>query len=253
LRNKLREKLRQGRTIFGITLGIRSPEIAEAVASLGFDWINFDTQHTFLSIETIESMMAAISYSECVPVIRVISNDLGQINRALDAGAHAVIVPLVNSKGDAERAVKASLYSPHGGRSWGPRRAAMRDPEYTETANKEIMIIPQIETDVAVDRVEEIVTTDGIEAVFVGPMDLSMSLGVFRQFESPKYLHSIERIVSACKAHDVFPGLLASAGPVEAMAKQGFKMITLGGDLSFLLGAAADGLRKARSALGNFP
>jgi 2-keto-3-deoxy-L-rhamnonate aldolase RhmA len=219
------------------------------MGSIGLDWINFDTQHTVLSTETVESMMAAMSYSDSTPIVRVVSNDLGLINRALDVGAHAVIVPLVNSREDAERAVQASLFAPKGGRSWGPRRAAMRDREYSDTANTEIMIIPQIETKIAVDRAEDIITVDGIEAVFIGPYDLSMSLGVFRQFDSPQFLKSIERVVSMCKAHNVFPGLLAPTGPVETMLRQGFKLITLGGDLAFLTAAVTEELQKAKDAL----
>jgi 2-keto-3-deoxy-L-rhamnonate aldolase RhmA len=251
LENKLKKKLKKGEIVFGITLGIGNPEVADVLGNIGFDYINFDTQHTILSVETIHSMMAAMSYSETTPIMRVVSNDLGQINRALDIGAHGVIVPLVNSKEDAEKAVYAARYSPKGGRSWGPRRAALRDQEYAETADEEVMIIPQIETKIALDRIDEILAVEGLDAIFVGPNDLSLSLGVFRKFDSPTFLKAIEKVVSSCERHNIAPGLLAPAGPVEASVEQGFKMINIGGDTAFLSIAARDAIDRARATVKN--
>jgi len=248
LRNILKEQLRRGETTFGVTLGIGSPEVAEALGNLGLNFITFDTQHTSLDTETVQAMTQAISYSQSTPIVRVVSNDLGLINRALDVGAHAVIVPLVNSREDAEKAVQSSMYPPKGKRSWGPRRPALRDPDYAATANAEVMVMPQVETELALKNLEDIVTTEGIEAIFIGPMDLSMSLGVFRQFDSPKFLKAVETVVSTCKAHNVFPGLLAPAGPVERSIQQGFKLITLGGDLGLLSESVAKVLKNARNA-----
>jgi 2-keto-3-deoxy-L-rhamnonate aldolase RhmA len=247
LRNALKAQLRRGETTFGVTLGIGSPEVSEALSNIGLDWINFDMQHTSLETETVQAMIQSMSYSETAPIVRVASNDLGLINKALDIGAHGVIVPLVNSREDAERAVRASRYPPKGTRSWGPRRPSLRDPDYTKTSNSEVMVIPQIETKLALGNVEDIVRTDGIDAVFVGPMDLSMSLGVFRQFDSPKFLKAVEGIVSTCKLHNVAPGLLAPAGPVERSIKQGFKLVSLGGDLALLTNGLLEALKNARS------
>lgn len=247
MRNLLKEQLRRGETTFGVTLGIGSPEVAEALGNLGLNFITFDTQHTSLDTETVQAMIQAISYSQSTPIVRVVSNDLGLINRALDVGAHAVIVPLVNSREDAEKAVQSSMYPPKGKRSWGPRRPALRDPDYSATANAEVMVMPQVETELALKNLEDIVTTEGIEALFIGPMDLSMSLGVFRQFDSPKFLKAVETVVSTCKAHNVFPGLLAPAGPVERSIQQGFKLITLGGDLGLLSEGVAKVLKNARN------
>ncbi len=249
MENTLKKKLKKGKTTFGITLGIGNPEVADILGNIGFDYINFDTQHTSLSVGTVHSMMAAMSYSKSTPIMRVVSNDLGQINRALDIGAHGVIIPLVNSKEDAEKAVYAARYSPKGGRSFGPRRAALRDPNYAETADQEVMIIPQIETKVALDRIDEIFSVEGIDAMFVGPNDLSMSLGVFRKFNSPTFLKAVEKIISSCESHDIAPGLLAPAGPVELSVEQGFKLINIGGDSGFITAAAKDAINKARAAV----
>lgn len=248
MRNELRLKLKRNEITFGVTLGIGAPEVSEALGNLGLDWINFDMQHTSLDTETVQAMIQALSYSKTVPIVRVISNDLGLINRALDIGAHAVIVPLVNSSQDAERAVSSAMYPPKGVRSYGPRRPALRDPDYVNTANQEVMVIPQIETQQALENLEEILSTDGIDAAFVGPNDLSMSLGVFRKFDSPEFLKAVERFVSACEAHGVAPGLLAPAGPVERSVRQGFKLISIGGDLGILASGVTDLLAKARSS-----
>jgi len=246
-RNLLKSQLRQGQPIFGVTLSIGTPEVSYALGNLGLDWINFDMQHTILDVQTVAAMIQAMSYSQTVPIVRVPSNDLAIINKALDFGAHAVIVPLVNSREDAEKAVRSSRYTPKGIRSFG-HRAALRDPEYTATADTEIMAIPQIETELAVRNLEEIVSTDGVDAVFCGPYDLSMSLGVFGQFDSPRFVKATETIVSVCERQGVAPGLLAPIGPVENTIKRGFKLISLGGDLPMLRGSVAKALEKARSA-----
>jgi 2-keto-3-deoxy-L-rhamnonate aldolase RhmA len=246
LYNELRAKLKRGEVTFGVTLGLGFLEVSEALGNLGLDYVTFDMQHTSLEAETTQAMIQAMGYSATVPIVRVVSNDLGLINKGLDIGGYGVIVPLVNTRRDATKAVRASKYAPEGIRSWGPRRQAMRDSEYAKTANTEVMIIPQVETKLAMKNIEDIVTTDGIDAIFVGPNDLSMSLGVFGQFDSRKFLKAIEKIVSACEAHDVSPGLLAPAGPVETSLQQGFKMIELGADLGFLIESVKRTLGNAR-------
>jgi len=222
------------------------------LGDLGLDWIHFDLQHGVLDIRIATTMIQAMSYSQSVPIVRVPSNDLSIINKALDLGAQAIVVPLVNSREDAEKAVQYSMYPPRGIRSWG-QRASVRDPEYTATANEEIMVIPQIETELALRNLERIVSTEGVDAVFCGPYDLSMSLGVFRQFDSPKFAKALESIVSTCEAHDVAPGILAPIGPVERAIERDFTLISLGGDLPMLTGTVAKTLENARNVSKNRP
>jgi 2-keto-3-deoxy-L-rhamnonate aldolase RhmA len=247
LQNILRSQLHQGKATFGVTVGIGHPEVSYALGNIGLDWINFDMQHGVLGVETLTAMIQAMSYSKTVPIVRVPSNDLAIINNALDFGAHGVIVPLVNCREEAEKAVRSSRYTPKGTRSWA-QRATQGDPDYAASANVELMVIPQIETDTALHNLEEIVCTDGIEAVFCGPYDLSMSLGIFRQFDNPKFMKALDSIVSTCRAHDVFPGLLAPVGSVESNLRLGFKLISLGGDLSMLKEGASKALETARNA-----
>jgi len=232
--------------VFGINLGIDSTEVPYALGEVGLDWVNFDMQHTAIGLERLPSMIQALSYSETVPLVRVLSNDVGMINKALDMGAQGVIVPLVNTGEEARRAVLSARYGPVGLRSWGGR-ASLRDADYAATADREILVIPQIETETALTNLEDIVTADGVEAVFCGPFDLSMSLHIFRQFNHPTFQKAIEKIVSTCQAHGVTPGLLAPIGPIEAGIKNGFKMISLGGDLPILTQAVTGTLRAAQS------
>jgi 2-keto-3-deoxy-L-rhamnonate aldolase RhmA len=245
MQNTLKSRLKDGKTTFGITITIGSPEVPYALGDLGLDWVNFDTQHSVLDSKMAADMIQALGNSTSVPIVRVLSNDLGLINKALDMGAQTVVVPLVNTRADAEKAVRAAKYKPPGSRSFGSR-VSLRDPDYTATADNEIMVIPQIESALALQNVEEIVTTDGVEAVFCGPYDLSMSLGIFRQFENPTFQRAVELFVSACEAHDVAPGLLAPTGPVQRDIQRGFKMISLGGDLSFLIQGIGEVLKTAR-------
>ena len=247
MQNRLKSQLRQGQSVFGVTLAIGHPEVSYALGNLGLDWINFDTQHGALDIQIAAAMIQSMSCSETVPIVRVPSNDLAAINKALDFGAFGVIVPLVNSGEDAEKAVRSSRYAPKGTRSWG-QRSALRDPDYSTTADAEIMVIPQIETELALHNLEEIVCTDGVEAVFCGPYDLSMSLGIFCQFDNPEFVKALELIVSTCRAHDVAPGLLAPIGSTERSLRLGFKLISLGGDLPMLMGSIAKALEDARNA-----
>jgi 4-hydroxy-2-oxoheptanedioate aldolase len=246
-RNRLRSQLHKGEATFGVTVGIGHPEVSYALGSLGLDWINFDMQHGVLGVETLAAMIQAMSYSQTVPIVRVPSNDLAIINNALDFGAYGVIVPLVNCREDAQKAVRWSRYTPKGTRSWA-QRATLGDPDYAATANVELMVIPQIETGTSLHNLEEIVCTDGIEAVFCGPYDLSMSLGVFRQFDNPKFMKALDSIVSTCRAHDVFPGILAPIGSVENNLRLGFRLISLGGDLPTLKDGISKALETARNA-----
>src|SRR5208337_2579494 len=245
MQNTLKSQLKDGKTTFGVTVGIGSPEVPYVLGGWGFDWVNFDTQHSVLNDSATSQMIQALGHSMTVPIVRVMSNEPGQINKALDMGAQAVIVPMINTRTEAERAVRSGKYKAPGSRSYGGR-VSLRDPDYITTADEEIMIIPQIETALALQNVEEIVTTDGVDAVFCGPYDLSMSLGIFRQFENPTFQRAVELLVSACEDHGVAPGLLAPTGPVRKNIERGFKMISLGGDLSFLVQGIGDALKMAR-------
>ncbi|MEM2111182.1 MAG: aldolase/citrate lyase family protein [Candidatus Bathyarchaeia archaeon] len=247
MKNILKRILRQGKVALGVTVSIGHPDITDILGTVGFDFINFDTQHTPLSIETVQSMMQAMSYSQTTPIVRVQWNDFAMINRALDIGAHGIIVPFVNTKEDAIRALQYATFPPKGLRSYGPRRAMLRDPEYMDTTDEEIIIIPQIETKEALDNVESILSVEGIEAFFVGPYDLSKSLGVFAQWDNPIFEKALEKILNVAEKSGTAPGMLALTEDVEKTIERGFKLINVGGDANFLKEAANTMLKRARA------
>ncbi len=248
MKNRLKEILRRGKVALGVTVSIGHPDVSDVLGNIGFDYINFDTQHTPLSIESVRSMMQAMSYSQSTPIVRVQWNDFAMINRALDIGAQGIIIPFVNKREDAIKALQFATYPPRGLRSFGPRRASLRDPEYMSTADEEILVIPQIETREALDNIESILSLDGIETFFVGPYDLSRSLGVFTQWSTPVFEKAIERILWAAEKSGTVPGMLALTEEAERTIERGFRLVNIGGDLAFLSQAASSALQRARTA-----
>jgi 2-keto-3-deoxy-L-rhamnonate aldolase RhmA len=160
------------------------------------------------------------------------------INSALGIGAHGVIVPFVNNKEDMKKALNYARFSPKGVRSYGPRRASLRDPECVKNCDEEIMVIPQIETRESLENIEEILSVDGVEAFFVGPYDLSFSLGVFRQWGNLVFVKAIERVVDVAEKTGTVAGMLALVEEPEETIKRGFRLINLGIDTGLLTDSA---------------
>lgn len=251
MKNRLKDVLEHDEVAFGVTVTIGHPDITEILGEIGFDYINIDMQHAPLDIQTVQNLMQSMSYSQTTPIIRVPQNDYAMINSALDVGAHGIIIPLVNTKEDLLKALKYALYPPKGIRSYGPRRAILRDPEYVANANKEILVIPQIETREALENLEEILSVEGVKALFVGPNDLSMSLGVYAQWRHPTFEKALNTIIETAEKNGVKPGILAPIGELEELIDRGFKLITVGKDTTFLMDAAASALKKVKDHLNS--
>jgi len=251
LKNRLREIIKRGDVALGMTVTIGHPLVTDILGGLGFDFINFDLQHSPLSIESILSMMQAMSFSETTPIIRVPWNEFAIINSALDIGAHGIIIPFVNTKEDVLKAIRYATYPPKGIRSFGPVRVSLRDPEYVETCDEEILILPQIETREGLENVEDILSVDKVEAFFVGPNDLSRSLGVWKQWNHPKFEDALQKILDAAENTGTVPGMLAPIEEVHKTVERGFKIISIGRDVGFLKQAALNELKKARSSPQN--
>ena len=247
MRNRLREILRRGEVALGISVSIGHPFITDILGGIGFDFINFDLQHAPLSVESTLSMMQAMSFSETTPIMRVPWNEFAIINSVLDIGAHGIIIPFVNTREDVLKAIRYATYPPKGMRSYGPIRASLRDPKYVETCDEEILILPQIETQEGLDNVEDILSLDRIEAFFVGPYDLSRSLGVWREWDNPKFEEAIQRILDAAENTGTVPGVLALFEDVQKTIERGFKLICIGRDVRFLKQAAASALQRAKN------
>ena len=188
--------------------------------------------------------MGAIAYPSFVPS----GDEPVIIKRVLDIGAYGVLVPWVNNKEEAELAVQACKYPPEGIRGFGPRRAARFDPNYRETANDEILVSVQIETQKAVDNLDEIAAVEGIDALFIGPYDLSnnMGFGVPPQWDNPRFLGALEAVLHVCDEYGKAPGLYSNMENIKWAIEKGFIYNTVGEADGFLAYGAAEALKRAK-------
>jgi len=243
LKNILREKLKNGQEVIGTFISLGHPDITEVLSRIGFDWLLIDGEHSVISLETMQLMMQAMNGSNCTPMVRPQWNDMVIIKRILDIGAHGVLVPWVNNREEAEYAVRACKYPPKGLRGSGPRRAALFDPDYFKTANDEILVIVQIETKQAVTNVDEILAVEGIDAVYVGPMDLSLSYGLSGpDWENTEYLAAFDTVVEAAKRAGKPAGMFASRENIRWAIDKGFTLNTVDTADAFLTHGARQAL-----------
>lgn len=239
-----------GRSV-GCWLSLANAYSAEALAKLGFDWVCVDLQHGLLDYADLTHMLPAISSSQAIPLVRVPWNEPYEIMKALDAGALGVIVPMVNSRAEAARAVAACRYPPDGNRSFGPLRGALYGGKgYAAEANGQIACIAMIETREALDRLDEIVTTPGLDAVYIGPADLALALGLpaVGDTDHPTHAAAVSRIADACRAAGIAVGIhTSSLAYAQRYLAAGFNLVTLGSDAGFMMRAAATDLAAVRA------
>ena len=244
MKNKLKKKLMAGAQTLGVWMSIPSPDVTLALSNLGFDWFVYDNEHSPLNEQITQNLMMVTRGTNVVPLIRVSWNDPVLIKRALDIGAYGLVIPWINTKEEAIKAVQACKYPPDGIRGVGPRVAAINDPEYLSTANEEVLVIVQIETAEAVENVDDIFSVKGVDAFFIGPSDLSTSLGVMRQINDPKVVSAIIKIVAAGKRAGISSGIFCyGLDDAKKRLEQGFQFIAVGGDLRFLVDGATFTLR----------
>ena len=248
MKNPLKEMLKRGEAVIGTFVGIGHPDVTEWLSRLGFDWLLLDAEHGPLGFETLQRMMQSMNGTRCVPIVRPQWNDFVVIKRVLDLGAYGVLIPWVNSKEEALNAVRACRYPPEGIRGYGPRRAAMFDPDYFETANDELLVAVQIETEKALRNLDEILSVDGIDACYIGPWDLSCSLGfgVPPPWDKPQYTEAFERVLKAAEEWGKPAGMFASIDNIGWAIEKGFRFNTVGDDDSFLIQGARTAIERAR-------
>jgi 4-hydroxy-2-oxoheptanedioate aldolase len=248
--NPLREKWRAGEPTWGAWLALPNSWVAESISRLGFDYVCIDLQHGMIDYPDATELVLAIHAGGSVPVVRVPSNDLAAINRMLDAGARGIIVPLVETLADVESAAAACRYPPAGRRSYGPNRAALHSPgPYFETANDDVLCIPMIETRAALEGVEKLAAVPGVDALYVGPNDLSLALGLPPGPDSPDpYQSAYRRIARACREAGIAAGIHANAALAAKHRESDYRMITVSTDASALVRGVAADLEKARAS-----
>ncbi len=241
---------RDDQQTIGCWLSLGNAYSAEAMAKMGFDWVCVDLQHGLLDYQDLTYMLPAISNSDATPLVRVPWNEPYEIMKALDAGAYGVIVPMINSREEAEQAVAACRYPPDGNRSFGPIRAALYGGRgYASQANEHIACIAMIETQDGIANLEEIVSTPGLDGVYIGPSDLALALGLPPTGDNdiPEHAKTVKTILDACKAHGVAAGIhTSSLEYTQRYLTAGFNFITLGTDSGFMMRAAGQELAAAR-------
>ncbi|MGB5948336.1 MAG: aldolase/citrate lyase family protein [Parvibaculum sp.] len=246
----LKSRWASGEVTLGAWCMIPEALSAEALARNGFDWVLVDMQHGCMDYETALAMIRAIDLTPAVPIVRVPWNDPGIIGRVLDAGALGVVIPMIQTAEDARRAVEACLYPPAGRRSFGPVRVGMRDgPRYFSEANGRVAVIPMIETAEALASVEEIASVPGVDALFVGPFDLSVALGLppGDNDGQPAFDEAIARVAAAARRAGVATAVLSNARVAPTRISQGFQMISVTTDIAALTAATRADLDAVRA------
>ena len=250
-KNQALAKWRAGEQTLGGWLSLANAHTAEMMANAGFDWVCADLQHGLIDYNDLKAMLPAVSTTAVTPLVRVAGNVPDQIMKVLDAGAMGVIVPLVNTRAEADRAVGACLYPPLGYRSFGPIRAALYGGQgYAAESNGEIACIVMIETQQAVDNLEEIVTTPHLGGVYIGPNDLALSLGLPPRGDTdePLHLKTVETILATCKRHGVPAGIHTSSHEwSRRRLEAGFDFVTIGSDAGFVTQGATAALAAMRN------
>jgi 4-hydroxy-2-oxoheptanedioate aldolase len=252
--NRLKAMWEEDRAALGGWLVLPSSVSAEYIAHTGVDWLCVDMQHGSIDYSTAVPMLQAISTTDVVPIVRVPWNEPGIIMKSLDAGAYGVIVPMVNSRAEAEAAAGACRYAPRGYRSYGPGRAVLyAGRDYAANANDHVLCICMIETREAIERAEDIISTAGVDAIYIGPSDLSVSLGLQPNYDqtAPEFVAAIEKVVALCKKHGVIAGVHAGTPEVaKKRVSQGFRFVQMCDDAGSMSRGAAEAVARMRASGG---
>ena len=249
----LREVFGAGESALNGWLHIPSAVSAEGMAHAGFDSLTLDLQHGLIHFEAALAMLQGTA-SAGVPVLaRAPWNEPGIIMKLLDAGCAGIICPMVNTREEAERFVGACRYPPLGYRSYGPTRARLLEPAYAEGANRNVLTFAMIETAEALDNLEDILSVEGLDAVYVGPADLSQSLGgpPGADFEDGPVPEALDRILDAAGRRGRVAGLHnGSSAYAKRMIEKGFRFVTVQSDFNFLAKAAKEVVAAVKGTSG---
>jgi 4-hydroxy-2-oxoheptanedioate aldolase len=250
--NRLRQLWQQGQTAFNGWLAIPSSFSAETMAHTGWDTLTVDLQHGLVDYQAMVGMLQAISTTETVPVVRVPWLEPGILMKTLDAGAYGVICPMINNADDAHRLVQYTHYAPMGTRSFGPVRALLYGgSDYPVEANRTIVTFAMIETAKALDNLDSILSVEGLDAIYIGPSDLSLALGCKPTFDDvePPVAQAIDHILARAKAHGLVAGI-HNGTPEAALARaaKGFQFVTVASDARLMAAGAQQVLRTLRGA-----
>lgn len=249
-KNQARAQLQRGQPSIGTWLTLPDPTSAHLMARAGFDWLTVELEHTPTSFETAAQCFSVIAGTSTAPLARVPWNTGENIKRVLDTGAFGVVVPMVNSRAEAEAVVEAARYQPAGKRSIGGQLHAANfdtDPAtYYREANQEILVAIMAEHVAAIERAEEILSVPGIDVVFIGPNDLHNSMGKPPMFDSeePRFIEAVSHILKTAKKRGIAPGIhVLDAAAARRRLDEGFQFIAVGSEAGMMLSKAQETLR----------
>ena len=240
-------RLKAGETVYTGWCGLPYPIVAETVAREGFAAVTLDGQHGLWDTAGIIAAIGDVHHAGASPIVRIPLNDFGLVSRALDFGAEAIIAPMINSPVDAKMFASVAKFPPLGERSWGPARAMAlqgktSSVDYLREANEGTLTIAMIETRAALTNLDAIAATPGIDALFIGPYDLStaLSAGKAQDVDAPEVNAAIDKICAAAKKAGKIPGIYCRNAEVGlSMAKRGFRFISVVTDVSLVREGAA--------------
>jgi 4-hydroxy-2-oxoheptanedioate aldolase len=248
--NRLRTLWKDGKAAVNGWLAIPNGFSAETMAHQGWDSLTIDLQHGLIDYQAMVQMLQAISTTDTVPVVRVPWLEPGILMKTLDAGAYGVICPMVNTREDAQKLVAWTHYQPRGTRSFGPVRALLYGgADYPQHANDTIVAFAMIETAQALDNLDAILSVEGLDAVYIGPSDLSLALGCKPTFDDvdPPVAQAIDHILERAKAHGVVAAV-HNGTPEAALARiaKGFQFVTVSSDARLMAAGSQQVLARMR-------
>ncbi len=240
----LKHRLQRGETLHGCWLNLGSPLTAEIVGQAGFDWVLIDLEHGAGTERDVLAQLQALERSPTAALVRVESAEIARIQRVLDLGAEGVMVPKISSAAEAEKVVRGLHYPPHGNRGVAKMVRATNFGQdfnaYYQQSREAILGVVQIETEDALHRLDEIAATEGVDVLFIGPADLTMELGIFGQFDHPRFKEALKEITNAAKNVGKATGILFfNPDDYQTYHDLGIRLIACGADATFV----ADGAR----------
>jgi 2-dehydro-3-deoxyglucarate aldolase len=238
-RNRLKQKLHQGKTALGLWVTLESPSITEIATDLDLDWVVIDAEHGHLDFKEVVEHLRAARNTNTTALVRIQEIEQGLIKRMLDIGAEGILVPQVRNAEEVEQAVRFAKYPPDGVRGIGAERSTRWGMEFkarTHVANRETMVIPLVENVEAERNIDEILQVPGVDAIFFGPADFSASAGYLGEWEGPGIAKRILRLKKVIRDHGIPCGIVATGPKDSQMRKrQGFRMLGIGLDAGLLI------------------
>lgn len=257
MRNKVKEKLKQGQIVFGhMVFEFFSPGIAQILSEAGFEFVIFDSEHARFGIESLAHLLAWSKSAEIVRLVRVPDLEYHFMARALDSGAQGLMIPRVETRDQVERIIKYSKYAPMGNRgtAFGIAHDDYRSGDIVKTmqdANEQTLIIILLESALAIENIEELLSVQGVDVAWVGHYDLTLSMGIPGQFEHPRFLDAVDRVIEACAKYGVAPGILpADVDTAIEWIRRGFRMIAYSTDIRLYMNAGREALQRIRREIG---